>query len=134
MIFQHLPIKEKTKNIEVYRLRIGCIIDTLLSIDIEGIIKAQGKMIRNYKSVFNRMNFKISPFRKIIEKLFALKQEYKDEGDDLMQNLIKLIMNSLYGVQIRKDVNELLNCKSELWMQTEYEDKVSEHWKLSNGN
>ena len=30
-----------------------------------------------------------------------------------MQELVKLIMNSLYGVQIRKDINESYSCKSE---------------------
>ena len=38
-----------------------------------------------------------------------------------MQNLVKLIMNSLYGVQIRKDSDHFLKCKSERWMQTEYD-------------
>ena len=51
-----------------------------------------------------------------------------------MQNLVKLIMNSLYGVQIRKNINELYYFKSENWMQTEYDDNVLEYWRLPNGN
>ena len=35
-----------------------------------------------------------------------------------MQKLGKLIMNSLSGVQIRKDINESYYCKSETWMKT----------------
>ena len=50
--------------------------------------------------------------------MFALKQKYKDEGNDLMQSLVKLIMNSLCGVQIRKDIDEFYKYKSEYWMQT----------------
>ena len=81
-----------------------------------------------------RKNFKISPFRKVIEKLFALRQKYKDEKNDLMQKLIKLIMNSLYGVQIRRDINESYYCKPETWMKTEFDENVLDYWKLTNGN
>ena len=43
-------------------------------------------------------------------------------------------MNSLYGVQIRKDINESYYCKSETWMKTEYDENVLDYWKLPNGN
>ena len=51
-----------------------------------------------------------------------------------MQGLVKLIMNSLYGVQIRKDVNESYYCKSETWMKTEFDEIVLEYWRLPKGN
>ena len=35
LIFQHLPDKEKVKEIEVNRMRNGYIIDTLTSVDIQ---------------------------------------------------------------------------------------------------
>ena len=50
-----------------------------------------------------------------------------------MQGLVKLIMNSLYGVQIRKDINESYCCKSETWMKTEFDEKVLDYWRLPNG-
>ena len=43
-------------------------------------------------------------------------------------------MNSLYGVQIRKDINESYYCKSETWMKTEFDENVLDYWKLPNGN
>ena len=92
-------------------MRNGYIIDTLTSIDICEIGKIGGKVIQIYEGVFYRENFKISPFRKVIEKLFALRQKYKDEHNDLMQVLVKLIMNSLYGVQTRKDIDQSYKCK-----------------------
>ena len=134
IIFQHLPIKEKVKKIEVNRMRNGYIIDTLTSVDIQEIVKIGGKVIEIYEGVFYRENFKVSPFRKVIEKLFALRQKYKNEKNDLMQGLVKLIMNSLYGVQIRKDINESYYCKSENWMKTEFDENVLDYWKLPNGN
>ena len=106
LIFQHLPVKEKVKKIEVNRMRNGYIIDTLTSVDIQEIVKIGGRVCEDYEGVIYRENFKISPFRKVIEKFFALRQKYKDEKNDLMQGLVNIIMNSLYGVQKRKDINE----------------------------
>ena len=94
------------KKIEVNRIRNGYIFDTLTSVDICEIIKIGGKVIEFYEGVIYRENFKISPFRKVIENLFALRQKYKDEKSDLMQGLVKLIINSLYGFQIRRDIND----------------------------
>ena len=134
LIFQHLPIKEKVKKVDVNRMRNGYIIDTLTSVDICEIVKIGGRVVEIYEGVKYRENFKISPFRKVIENLFTLRQKYKVEKNDLMQALVKLIMNSLYGVQIRKDINESYHCKSETWMKTEFDENVLDYWKLPNGN
>ena len=115
-------------------MRNGYITDTLTSVDICKIVKMGGKLIQIYEGVMNRKNFKISPFRKIIEKLFTLRQKYKDEKNDLMQGLVKLIMNSLYRIQIRKDTIESFYCKSEQWMKTELDENVLVYWKLPNEN
>ena len=48
-----------------------------------------------------------------------------------MQILVKLLMNSLNGEQIRKDIEEKFACKSEVWMLTEYDERVIEYWKIS---
>ena len=69
-------------------------------------------MIQIYEGVIYGANFKISPFRKIFDKLFKLGQKYKDEGNDVMQLLVKVLMNSLYGEQLRKDPEEKFSCKS----------------------
>ena len=134
LIFQHLPLKEKVKNVEVNRMTNGYFIDTLTSVDICEILKIGGKEIEIYEGVSYRENFKISPFRKVIERLFALRHKYKDEHNDLMQGLIILNMNNLYGVQIRKDIDQSYKCKSQHWMETEYDENVLDYWKLPNGN
>ena len=51
-----------------------------------------------------------------------------------MQSLVKLIMNSLYVVQLRRDTDEPYKGKSQHWKQTEYDDNVLEYWKILNGN
>ena len=76
-------------------MRNGCIIDILTSVDNQEIIKIEGKVIQFYEGVIYREGFNISPFRKVTEKLFALGQKYKDEGNDFMQRLVKLLMNRL---------------------------------------
>ena len=66
--------------------------------------------------------------------MFALGQKYKDEGNDLGGNLVKLVTNSLNGVQTRKNINESYKCKSQHWMETEYDENVLDYWRLPNGN
>ena len=134
LIFQPLPIKEKVKRLEVNRMRNGYIIDTLTAVDICEIVNIGGKVIEIYEGVVFRENFKVSPFRKVIEKLFALGQKYKGEKNDIMQGLVKIFMNSLCVVQIRKDINESYSCKSETWMKTDFDENMLDYWKLPNGN
>ena len=43
-------------------------------------------------------------------------------------------MNSLYGVQICRDIDESYKCKSQHWMETEYDDNVLHYRRLPNGN
>ena len=42
-------------------------------------------------------------------------------------------MNSFYGVQIRRDINESYYCKSEIWMKTEFGKNVLNYRKLPIG-
>ena len=134
LIVQHIPIKEKEKKIEINRMRNGYIIDTLTPVDIQEIVKIGGKVIEIYEGVIYRENFKVSPFRKVIDILFKLRKKYKDENNDVMQLLVKLLMNSLYGENIRKDIEEKFVCKSEMWMLSEYDERVKDYWKISNFN
>ena len=115
-------------------MRNGYKIVTLTSVDIQEIVETSGKVIEIYEGVIYRENFKISPFRKVIDKLFALRQKYKDEKNDLMQGLVKLTMNSIYGVQMRRDNNESSECESETWMKTEFDENILDYWKSPKGN
>ena len=134
LIFQNLPVEKKVKKIEVNRMKNGYNIDTLTSVDIQEIVKFGGKVVEIYEGVIYRENFEVSPFIKVIEKFFALRQKYKDEKNNFMQRLVNLIMNSLYGVQIRRGINESYYCKSENWMKTEFDENVLDYWKLPNGD
>ena len=50
-----------------------------------------------------------------------------------MQLLVKFSMNSFYGEQIRKYIEESFAGKSEYWMISEYDEKIY-YWKKSHGN
>ena len=63
-----------------------------------------------------------------------LGQKYKDGNKDVMQILVKLIMNILYGEQIRKDTEESYQCKSEMWMITEFDERVLGYQRSIHGN
>ena len=91
LIVQHLPVKEKEKKIEINRIRNGYIRQVLTSVDIQEIVKIGGRVIETVEGVFYREIFKINPFEKVIDNLFALRRKYKDEGIDVMQLLVKLI-------------------------------------------
>ena len=86
-------------------MRSGYILDTLTSVDFQKFVKIRRKVVEIYEDIIYRENFKLSPFRKFIEKLFASRKIFKEEGNDLMQELVDLIIISFPGVQIRKSVN-----------------------------
>ena len=51
-----------------------------------------------------------------------------------MQLLVKLIMNALYGELLRKDILESYQCKSKVWLMTEYDERVLDYQKINHGN
>ena len=134
LIVQHLPIKEEVKKIEINRMRNGYITEVLTCVDIQGIVKIGDKVIEIYEGVIYRKNYKVSLFRKVIDELFELRQKYKEENNEVMQLLVILIMNSLYGEFLRKDISESYQCKSDMWMQTEFDERVLDYQKINHGN
>ena len=112
-------------------MRNGYIVQTLTSVDIQEIIKIGSRVIEIYEGVIYRGNFEINPFEKVITKLLAWRQKYKEEDNDVMQLLVKLIMNALYGEFLPKDITERYQCKSEMWMQTEYDERVLDYQKVN---
>ena len=51
-----------------------------------------------------------------------------------MKLLVILIMNGLYGEQIRKNIEESYRCKSETWMMSEFDERVLDYQKMNYGN
>ena len=51
-----------------------------------------------------------------------------------MQLLVILLMKSIYGENILKDIDEKFACKSKAWMMSEYDEGVKDYWKVSGIN
>ena len=66
--------------------------------------------------------------------MVALRQKFKDEGNDLLQNIVKSNMNILFGVPIRKNNKEPYKCISHNWMETEHDDNDLDYGILPNKN
>ena len=114
-------------------MRNGYIIQFLTSVDIQEIVKIGGKVIEINEGVIYRINFEINPFERVIDRLFALTQKYKEEKHVVMQLFVKLIMNALYGEFLRKDITESYQFKSEICMMTEYDERVLYYQKINYG-
>ena len=112
----------------------GYIVDTLTNVDIQKIVKLGGKVCEIYEMFTYLENFKVSALRNVIDKLSALGQKDKDENNDVMQMLVKLILNYLYREQIRKDIGESFAGKSEYWMMTKCNGRVIIYRRISYGN
>ena len=70
LIVQHLPIEERENKIENNRMRKRFILEHLTTVEIQKTVKKiGGKVIEIY--VFYEKKFETSPFRNVIDKLFA---------------------------------------------------------------
>ena len=140
LIFQHLPIKEKIENPyknnrleEINRMRNGIIVDTLSSVDIVEIVKCGGVILDIYEGFFCH-NLEFNPYTEFVTDMFQKRDMFKSQGKDLLQNLAKKIGLSVYGGNIRKDINEEYKCVTENWMRENFDDRVKEWFPLKNGN
>ena len=63
-----------------------------------------------------------------------MKTKIQRRKNRLNESVSKKIMNSLFGCQIRKDVDTAYHCKSVHWMKTEIDEIFSGYWSWPNGN
>ena len=140
LIFQHLPIKENIENPyknnrleEINRMRNGIIIDTLTSVDIVEIVKYGGIILEVFEGFFCH-NLEFNPHTELVTDMFQKRDMFKSQGKDLLQNLAKKIGLSVYGGNIRKDINDEYKCVTENWMRENFDAGVKEWFPLKNGN
>ena len=140
LIFQHLPVKEKIKNPyknirleEINRMRNGIIVDTFTSVDIVEIIESGGVILDVYEGFFCH-NLEYNRYTEFVTDMFEKRDLFKSQGKDLLQNLAKKIGLSVYGGNIRKDINEEYKCVTENWMKENFDYRVKEWFPLKNGN
>ena len=74
LIFQqHLPVKEKVKNIEVNRMKNGYSFVKLTSVDISEIVKTGGRVIEIYEGAYYREKFQDVAFQENYRKIVCFR-------------------------------------------------------------
>ena len=65
--------------------------------------------------------------------MFEKRDLFESKGKDLLQNLANKMGLSVYGGNIRKDINGEYKCVTENWMREIFDDRVKEWFPLKNG-
>ena len=139
LILQHLPVngevfnESKNKFEHVNRFRNGHITQHLTSVDIEQIVRIGG-VILEFIEGFICDNLDYNPFTEYVHDLIEKRDEYKKQGKNVLQLMCKDTVNGGYGSCIRQDITENYKCVTEIWMNTEYDDRVKNYIPLENGN
>src|SRR5438093_9557145 len=137
LFLQHIAVKEKVqvgrKKYELSRFRNGYIIDTLTSVDIQEIVRAGGRIDRIYEGIVYEENYEQSPFRSFILKLFDLRLKYKAAKNEVGDNLIKLLMNSLYGKTVQRDIKHQFNIWSEATLKENFDETIMDFQQIKSG-
>ncbi len=139
LILQHLAVNEdvwnesKNKHENVNRFRNGHIIQHLTSVDIEQIVRIGGIILEFFEG-FICHNLDNSPFTECVHDLIKKRNEYKNQGKNILQLMAKDSVNGIFGGCIRQDITENYKCVTENWMNNEYDDRVKNYFPLENGN
>ena len=115
-------------------MRNGHFVDALTSVDVQEMAKIGLKVIEIYEGFISRKNFKVSPFKEVTDEVFELRRKFKEENNDVMLLLVKIITSSSYGEQIGIDIEESYEFKPEHWLLTEYNERVLDYQKIIYGN
>ena len=110
--FEHLPVKEKVENSyknkrleKINSMRNGIIVDTLTSVNIVEIVKCGGVFLEVYEGFFCH-NVENNPQTEFFSDMFEKRDKFKSQGKELLRNLTEKIGLSVYGGNIRKDINK----------------------------
>jgi hypothetical protein len=133
--FQHIPVKEDASGAiaTVNRLRNGFIEAHLCSVDMEEIVKIGGKIIRLFEGIIFESHYEVSPLKNYVEYLFELRMRYKKEGNKVMETLVKLMLNALYGKCIQKDISKEIHIWSEETLRGKFDERVIDYSRLPCG-
>ena len=97
------------------------------SVDIQEIVRCGGEIFNIYDGIIYEENYDVSPFRSYIEKLFDLRKKFKKEGNKVGDELIKLLMNSLYGKTVQKDITTSNHIWNENTLKNNFDESVKQN-------
>ncbi|PAA48597.1 hypothetical protein BOX15_Mlig030240g1 [Macrostomum lignano] len=140
VFLQHLPSKDKEKfyNPEtkanetktLNRFRNGKVIDTLCSVDIQEIVRMGGKILKIYSGIVYEKNYDFSPFQNYITNLFEMRKVFKKENNEAGSELVKTLLNSLYGKTVQRDITFTTHLWNLQTLKTEYDDTIKSYEKI----
>lgn len=96
-----LPYRQDGKLLFPY----GTMTGTWNHIEINRAIELGCKIKKIYKTLYYTKTF--YPFKKYVETLYKLRLKYKSEGNLIMSEICKLLMNSLYGKFATKNMQDI---------------------------
>ena len=99
----------KIRSEEIYRFRIGDIIQHLTSVDIEEMVRSGGYIVKMLER-FICDNLEFNPSERFIIDMTNKRNKFKEENKTLLQTLTKKVSNSVYGGCIRNDIEESYKC------------------------
>ena len=139
LVLQHIAVNEevfneiKNKYERINRFRNDDITQYLTSVDIEQVVRTGAVIIEFYEGfICDKLDY--NPFKDHILDMTANRNEYKEQGKNILQTMCKNVSNGTYGGCIRRDIIEKFKCLTENWMKTEYDDRVKNWFPLENGN
>lgn len=124
MFFTPIFCKDSVNKIEVLRSRTGKCCDILTSVDIQEIVRCGGRIIKIFDGIVFEENFEVNPFREFVLELYVLKAKFKREGNKVGYALVKLLLNSLYGKMVQKDINTKTHLWNEQTLKKNYTDDI----------
>ena len=111
----------------------GIKIDTVTSVDIVELVKCAVVIFEVCEGFFCH-NPEYNPYTEFVTDMFEKRDSFELQGKDILQNVAKQVRLSLYGGNIRRDINEEHKCVTETWMRENFDDRVKEWFPLKNGN
>ena len=135
---QHVPIKETVKipgvsrsyAYKVSRFRNGYAEDWFCSVDIQEIVRTGGRIDRIFEGIIYERNFETSPFRTFVQKLFELRKKYKVEKNKVGDDMVKLLLNALYGKTVQKDIDKEMYVWNEDTLRRNFDDTILSYHQI----
>ena len=127
LILQHMAVKKdvyketKQKYECVNRFGNGDITQHLTSFDIEEVVRI-GSFNKKFYEGFTCDNLGFNPFKEYVVDMFLERNEYENQGINILQDMCKKISNGTYGGCTRCDIHDVSRYVTEIWMKTNYDD------------
>ena len=109
--------------------------NTSISIAIQEIVRIGGTVTEIYEWALFTDCFQHPAFRRSLKKNISFRKTSsgKRKGEKVVEQVLKLKMNALFGQTLRNDLDYKHEFKIETWMETENVEGIEEYDNLQNG-